>query len=188
MASQSPVVADHRIIGSSDHAVFAATEADWPGIWEIFHEVVQGQDTYAYAPDMPEEQARDMWMGKGKYGTGADAFVVKDGKTVVGTFSLRKNHFGQGSHVANAAYMVHRDYRGRGIARAMCRFSLEEAKRRGCLSMQYNYVVSTNTQAVDLWQSMGFKIIGISPKSYRHGTLGYVDIYIMHRFLDGVTL
>jgi L-amino acid N-acyltransferase YncA len=166
--------------------VTEATDADWSGIWEIFHDVVQGQDTYAYAPETTEAEAREMWMGKGKYATGAAAFVVKDGQKIIGTFSLRANHFGQGSHVANGAYMVHKDYRGQGVARAMCLFSMEEAARRGFQSMQYNYVVSTNTAAVALWQLLGFKIIGISPKSFRHGTLGYVDIYIMHRFLDGV--
>ncbi|MEJ0010257.1 MAG: GNAT family N-acetyltransferase [Alphaproteobacteria bacterium] len=164
--------------------VVPATEADWPGIWEIFRDVVQAQDTYSYAPDTTEEQAKDMWMGAGKYGTGASAFVVRDGGKVVGTFSLRANHYGQGSHVANAAYMTRKDQRGRGIARAMCLFSMAEAKRRGFLSMQFNYVVSTNTGAVRLWESLGFKTIGVSPKSYRHGKLGYVDIYIMHRFLE----
>lgn len=169
-------------------SIAPATDADWPGIWEIFRAVVAGQDSYSYAPDTTEEDAKNMWMGAGKYGTGTDAFVVKDGAKVVGTFTLRANHFGQGSHVANAAYMVHPDARGRGIARAMCQFSMEEAKRRDFLSMQFNYVVSTNTAAVNLWQSMGFKTIGISPKSYRHGELGLVDIYIMHRFLDDVTV
>lgn len=166
--------------------VLPATESDWAGMWEIFKDVVSTADTYAYAPDTTEAQAHDMWMGKGKYGTGANAFVVKEGNKIIGTFSLRANHFGQGSHVANGAYMVHKDYRGRGVARALCAFSLAEAKRRGFLSMQFNYVVSTNTSAVELWQSMGFKIIGISPKSFRHATQGFVDIYIMHRFLDEV--
>jgi L-amino acid N-acyltransferase YncA len=169
-------------------SVEPATDADWAGIWEIFHDVVQGQDSYAYAPDTAEADAKNMWMGAGKYATGAAAFVVKEAGKVIGTFSLRANHFGQGSHVANGAYMVHKDHRGKGVARAMCLFSMEEAKRRGFKSMQYNYVVSTNSSAVALWQSLGFTIIGISPKSFRHGTLGYVDIYIMHRFLDGVTL
>ena len=82
--------------------------------------------------------------------------------------------------------MVRADARGQGIARAMCRFSLEEAKRQGYLSMQFNYVVSTNTRAVELWQSMGFAIIGIAPKSFRHAQFGLVDIYIMHRMLEGV--
>lgn len=168
--------------------VSPATDADWAGIWAIFHDVVQGQDTYAYAPDTAEADAKNMWMGAGKYGTGAQAYVVRDAGKVIGTFSLRANHFGQGSHVANAAYMVHRDYRGKGVARALCLFSMQEAKRRGFLSMQFNYVVSTNTAAVNLWQSMGFKIIGTSPKSYRHGTHGFVDIYIMHRSLDEIAL
>jgi L-amino acid N-acyltransferase YncA len=166
--------------------VTPATKADWPGIWEIFHDVVQGGDTYSYAEDTSEEKAHDMWIGAGKYGTGALAYVVKDGAKVVGTYSLRRNHYGRGAHVANAGYMVHKDYRGQGIARALCQHSMEEAKRQGCLSMQFNYVVSTNTPAVNLWQAMGFKIIGISPKSYDHKQHGLVDIYIMHRFLDDV--
>ena len=163
-----------------------ATEADWAGVWAIFHDVVQGGDTYSYDEDTSEEKARDMWIGAGKYGTGADCFVVKDGDKIVGTYSLRRNHYGRGSHVANAGYMVHKDYRGQGVARAMCAHSLAEAKRQGCLSMQFNYVVSTNEAAVALWQAMGFAIIGVSPKSYRHKQHGLVDIYIMHRFLDEV--
>ena len=164
-----------------------ATDAEWAGIWEIFHDVVQGGDTYSYEANTTEAAAKDLWMGAGKYGTGALAYVAKlDGK-VVGTYSLRRNHLGHGSHVANAGYMVHKDFRGQGVAKALCRHSLDEAKRQGCLSMQYNYVVSTNTTAVNLWQSMGFKIIGISPKSYNHSQLGYVDIYIMHRFLDAAS-
>jgi L-amino acid N-acyltransferase YncA len=163
-----------------------ASDADWAGIWEIFHDVVQGGDTYSYAADTSEEVARNMWAGAGKYGTGAHAYVVKDGDKVIGTYSLRRNHYGHGSHVANAAYMVHKDYRGQGVAKALCAHSLAEAKRQGCISMQFNYVVSTNAPAVNLWQAMGFTIIGVSPKSYDHSQHGLVDIYIMHRFLDGV--
>ncbi len=166
--------------------VSLATEADWAGVWTIFHEVVQGGDTYSYDEATTEEKAHDMWVGAGKYGTGAACYVVKDGDKVVGTYSLRRNHYGRGSHVANAGYMVHKDYRGQGVARAMCAHSLAEAKRQGCLSMQFNYVVSTNTAAVELWQSMGFTIIGVSPKSYNHKQHGLVDIYIMHRFLEEV--
>jgi len=166
--------------------VIQATDADWPGIWEIFHDVVQGGDTYSYAADTTEEEAKNLWMGAGKYGTGCQTFIAKDGDKIVGTYSLRRNHYGHGAHVANAGYMVHKDYRGQGIARAMCAHSLAEAKRQGCISMQFNYVVSTNSRAVELWQAMGFTIIGVSPKSYRHSRLGFVDIYIMHRFLDEV--
>lgn len=163
--------------------VLPASEADWPEIWAMFQDIVRTGDTYSYAPDTSEALARSVWVEDN-----AQGFVVKDKGEVVGTYSLRRNHFGLASHVANAAYMVRRDYRGRGIAKAMCRHSLAEAKRQGCLSMQFNFVVSTNLAAVKLWQDMGFTIIGTSPKSYHHAELGYVDIYIMHRFLDDVEL
>jgi L-amino acid N-acyltransferase YncA len=166
--------------------VAPAGEKDWPGIWAIFREVIATGDTFAYAPQTTEMEAHDLWMQRGTHGTGAAPYVVREGEEIVGTFTLRPNHHGLGSHVANAGYMVKASHRGRGIARAMCRFSLEEARRQGYLSMQFNYVVSTNTKAVELWQAMGFKIIGIAPKSYRHAQFGLVDIYIMHRFLDGV--
>lgn len=160
-----------------------ASEKDWPGIWAIFSDVIKTGDTYAYAPDTTEADAKQIWMGRAAHGTVAHTFVVRDGDKIAGTFSLRANHYGLGGHVANAGYMVHKDYRGKGIAKLMCNFSMEEAKRQGFISMQYNYVVSTNTLAIELWQRMGFKIIGIAPKSFRHSVHGLVDVYIMHRFL-----
>lgn len=167
---------------SQQWEVVPATEKDWPGIWAIFRDVVSTGDTYSYAPDTSYELAMDVWV-RGS----AQGFVVKHKGEVIGTYSLRRNHYGLGSHVANAGYMVHKDWRGQGLAQALCRHSLQEAKRQGCIAMQFNYVVSTNMPAVNLWQKMGFKIIGISPRSYNHAAHGYVDIYIMHRFLDGVS-
>ena len=52
----------------------------------------------------------------------------------------------------------------------MCAHSLEEAKRRGYLAMQYNLVATTNQQAVALWKAMGFEVIGTLPKAFRHAT------------------
>ena len=49
--------------------------------------------------------------------------------------------------------------------------------------MQFNFVVSTNTRAVKLWQSLGFAIVGTLPKAFLHPTEGYVDAYIMYRDL-----
>ena len=40
----------------------AATPGDWPGIWEIFHHVVKNGDTYPYAPDTTEGEAKTLWL------------------------------------------------------------------------------------------------------------------------------
>jgi hypothetical protein len=49
--------------------------------------------------------------------------------------------------------------------------------------MQFNFVVSSNLVAVNLWKSLGFEIIGVMPKGFKHKTLGLTDVYMMHRFL-----
>jgi ribosomal protein S18 acetylase RimI-like enzyme len=72
---------------------------------------------------------------------------------------------------------------GRGVARAMCAHSLDQARERGFRAMQYNFVISTNDRAVRLWQSFGFEIVGTLPKAFLHPTLGYVDAYVMYRAL-----
>ena len=93
------------------YRVEPATAADWQGIWDIFHDVVSSGDTYSYYPHTTYDEAMNIWVR-----AGAQGFVVKDGDKVVGTYSLRKNKAGFGDHVANAGFMVHKDYRGRGIA------------------------------------------------------------------------
>lgn len=65
---------------------------------------------------------------------------------------------------------------------------LREAKKAGYLAMQFNFVVSTNEAAVSLWQKLGFSIVGILPKVFLHKSLGYVDAYVMHRFLDDIQI
>ena len=101
----------------------------------------------------------------------------------MGSYVLRRNQPGRGSHVANAGYMVGSAYRGRGIARAMCEHSLTEARRMGFRTMQFNLVVSTNQTAVRLWESCGFNILCTLPEAFLHPQKGYVGAYLMHRYL-----
>ena len=63
----------------------------------------------------------------------------------------------------------------------MCLDSLERARERGFLAMQFNFVVSTNTRAVELWKRLGFEIVGRLPGAFHHPGLGLVDAYVMYR-------
>ncbi len=83
--------------------------------------------------------------------------------------------------------MVHPDYQGKKIVYQMVIHSMEEAKCLGFKAMQYNLVVSTNIPAIKLYQKTGFKIVGTIPKAFNHLKLGYVDGYIMYRFLSKKT-
>ncbi len=155
-----------------------ALEADFDAIWHIFHHIVQQGNTYTYDPETTREQARSIWMSDD-----VATYVACLEEQVVGTYILKPNQPCLGSHVANAGYMVKDGAAGKGIGKAMCEHSLEEARRAGFLAMQFNMVVSTNESAVVLWQKMGFSIVGTIPKAFRHREFGLVDAFIMHRFL-----
>jgi GNAT superfamily N-acetyltransferase len=79
--------------------------------------------------------------------------------------------------------MLDPDCQGHGISKAMGMHCLEEARRDGYLAMQFNFVVSTNTPAVKLWQQLELESVGTLPKAFRHIDLGLVDAYVMYRFL-----
>jgi L-amino acid N-acyltransferase YncA len=155
-----------------------AEDADFDSIWQIFREVVEAGDTYVYDPETTKEQARSIWMSDGVM-----TYVACVGEQIVGTYILKPNQPGLGSHVANAGYMVRADAAGKGVGRAMCEHSLSEARKAGFSAMQFNMVISTNEAAVALWQKLGFNIVGTLPKVFRHKKLGLVDAFVMHRFL-----
>jgi ribosomal protein S18 acetylase RimI-like enzyme len=65
----------------------------------------------------------------------------------------------------------------------MAEHSLAEAARQGFSAMQFNFVVSSNKDAVHLWQSLGFEVVGPLPGAFRHPQLGPVDALVMFRRL-----
>lgn len=155
-----------------------ATAADYDAIWRILEPVIRAGETYALPAAMPREAALAYWFAPAN-----QVFLADDEGQVVGTYLLRANQQGGGGHVANCGYMTLAAATGRGIARRMCEHSLDEARRRGFLAMQFNFVVSTNERAVALWQRCGFQIVGTLPRAFRHPGLGLVDVYVMYRAL-----
>jgi len=160
-------------------SVRLAELSDFDRVWEIFHAVVRTGDTYAYDPATPKEQARDIWMAKD-----IRTYVAVVGNRIEGTYILKPNQPGLGSHIANAGFMVDPTTQTKGIGTQMCEHALIEAKALGYQAMQFNFVISSNERAVALWKRLGFSIIGTSPQAFRHSQKGLVDVYIMHRSLE----
>ena len=156
----------------------AGTEADHDAIWDIFYAVVAAGDTYAFEPEMSRNDALAYW-----FRAGTRPYVAENDGRVVGTYTLKPNQAGAGSHVANAAFMVAPEARGFGVGRKMGEHCLGEARRLGFRAMQFNFVVSTNTAAIHLWHQLGFKIAGTLSGAFRHPEKGYVDVYVMYRSL-----
>jgi ribosomal protein S18 acetylase RimI-like enzyme len=155
-----------------------ACPADCDAIWSILEPVIRAGDTYTLDRDMSRESALAYW-----FSAHHEVFVGEDAAQIVGTYFLRPNQQGGGSHVANCGYITAPSATGRGVARAMCAHSLERAKAHGFRAMQFNFVVSTNERAVRLWQSFGFEIVGRLPQAFLHPVAGYTGAYVMYRLL-----
>lgn len=155
-----------------------ADPADFDGIWPIFSDVVRRGETYPYPLDTDYDTARRLWLE-----TPRQSLVIEDDGTIVGTYYIKDNQPGLGSHVCNCGYMVHPAHRRRGIGRTMCRHSLGLAREMGYRAMQFNLVVVTNTAGVRLWQAMGFTEVGRLPGAFAHPIHGYVDALVMYRVL-----
>jgi len=156
-----------------------AEATDWDQIWPIVREVFQSGTTYAYPPETNKAEAYEIWMT-----TPTATYVAISDENVAGTYYIKPNQPGLGSHVCNAGYMVSSTARGRGIGRALCAHSLIEAVKLGFKAMQYNLVVVTNWYAIKLWKDMGFEIIGTLPQAFNHKAKGLVDAHIMYRLLE----
>ena len=155
-----------------------AQDAHFEEIWSILHAVLKTGDTYPFNPQTTKAEAFQIWMKHPRA-----TYVAYAADEMVGTYYIKPNQPGLGSHVCNAGYMVAPKARGQGIGRAMCKHSLDEARKLGFKAMQYNLVVCTNTGAVKLWQDLGFEIIGTLPKSFNHQQKGYVDALVMYQWL-----
>jgi ribosomal protein S18 acetylase RimI-like enzyme len=151
---------------------------DHDAIWAIVEPVVRAGDTYTLARDISREDALAYWFSDAH-----EVFVAEEAGQVIGSYYLRANQAGGGSHVANCGYMTAPASRGRGVAGAMLEHSLAHARMRGFRAMQFNFVVSTNERAIRIWLAYGFETVGRLPSAFRHPELGFVDALVMFREL-----
>lgn len=154
------------------------TKSDFNSFWPTFSDVIQDQKTYAFDPDMTQEQAYELWCNKT-----LKTYAFIENNNVLGTYYIKQNGMGPSSHICNCGYMVSNESRGKGIASLLCEHSQKKAIEFGFDAMQFNNVVATNEVAIRLWQKLGFSIIGTIPNAYHHSQFGLVDSYIMYKWL-----
>jgi L-amino acid N-acyltransferase YncA len=155
-------------------SIRSADLTDANEIWRILEPTLRAGETYTLPKDITRDQAVSYWFADGNR-----VFVAEDDGKVLGTYYLRTNQRGGGSHVCNCGYMTAAHATGRGIARTMCLHSKEQARKLGFRAMQFNFVVITNARAVKLWQSLDFEIVGRLPAAFRHPSQGFIDALVM---------
>ena len=158
-----------------------ATPSDWPRLEPLVRAVVADGRTIAWPEDLSSSQAQQLWLP----GQPARTVVAvdPDGR-ILGSALMGPNRPGRGAHIATATFIVDEAARGRGVGRALGEHVLNWARTSGYVGIQFNAVAETNAVAVHLWQSLGMRIIGTVPHSFRHPDLGLVGLHIMFQQLN----
>jgi GNAT superfamily N-acetyltransferase len=157
----------------------ANPDADWDAIWPFWRDIVEAGDTYAYPLGATSEQARGWWFD------GSHVVVLEedgpDGvKSVLGSAKMGPNRPGRGAHIGTASFMVGEQARGLGVGRRLGDYCVQWHRDAGFAGIQFNAVVESNTAAVRLWQSLGFRIIGTVPGAFDSATHGRVGLHVMY--------
>jgi L-amino acid N-acyltransferase YncA len=155
-----------------------AKKEDRQAIWQIFHAVVAGGDTYVFDPSISRRKALAYWLG-----AKTRCYVALSDHGIVGSYILKANQPGLGSHVANAGFMVSPSARGRGIGRAMAQHCLREPPSLGFRAMQFNFVLANNINDLRTSEIFSIIIVGTLPGAFRHTQRGFIDVYVMYRRL-----
>jgi ribosomal protein S18 acetylase RimI-like enzyme len=152
-------------------------EDDWVRVWPFLRDTFDAGDSFVHAPGCGEADIRREWILAPR----ATYVACEEDGAAVGSYTLKANQPGLGSHVCTCAYVVAPAARGRGTGTLMCEHSQLEAAALGFRAMQFNLVVSTNDRALRLWQKLGFATVGTLPRAFRHLRFGYVDALVMYK-------
>lgn len=157
-----------------------AEDRDHDAIWTILEPVYRAGETYCIPRDIARADALADWFAQP-----FTVFVAELDGQILGTSHIGANRPGGGAHVANASFATHPQARGKGIARALVEHAKKWARSQEFRAMQFNFVVSTNLDAVHLWQKAGFEVAGRLPGAFLHPQKGPVDALVMFHDLNG---
>ncbi len=155
-------------------------DGDWDPLWhQVIEPVFAEGESYMFDPNISQDEAYKVWATAPK----ETLVAVDSSDNPIATYYIKPNQPTLGAHICNCGYIVSASARGKGIARSLCEHSQIQAKEMGFRGMQFNAVVSTNTAAVNLWLSLGFKKAGVIHGGFHSSRSGYVDTYVMFKSL-----
>ncbi len=108
---------------------------------------------------------------------------VANNEHLIAAFYLKPNFPGKGRHIANAGFIVHPDWRGQGLGRALGELAIAIGPTYGYRALMFNLVFASNIASLKIWQHLGFQELGRIPAAINHGDHSEEAI-MLYRALD----
>jgi len=121
------------------------------------------------------KEDEENWINDHLSSEGKLILIAESGGRMIGLLHFASGNRERNQHTGSFGMSVHRDWRRQGIGRTLVQILLDWAKKSPIIEKVYLEVFSTNTQAIELYQSLGFLEEGICPKAYKLGKSKYVD-------------
>ena len=145
---------------------------DLPQMAEIWNEIVSEANAFPQEELLTTDTANDFFSSQT-----LTAVAVKESTgEIMGLYILHPNNIGRCGHICNASYAVGKKFRGMGIGRKLVKDCMVKGKENGFKILQFNAVVSTNTAARRLYESLGFEQLGTIKGGFRLSNTEYADI------------
>jgi RimJ/RimL family protein N-acetyltransferase len=112
----------------------------------------------------------------------AAVLVAEDDGAIVGRLSIARDLHPASEHVGDVGLMVARDYRRRGVGKALMEGAEEWARSAGIRKLEL-HVFPYNEPAIALYEGLGYEREGFRLRHYRRGT-EFVDAILMAKELE----
>jgi RimJ/RimL family protein N-acetyltransferase len=121
-----------------------------------------------------------IWINTLNENSNSNVLVAEIGGQIAGLLFFIPNSKRKNAHTGEFGVSVHPDFQGIGIGRVLVETLIDWAKRNATIEKVYLNVFATNTDAIRLYQNLGFVQEGRHVKAVKQVTGEYVDTIQMY--------
>lgn len=162
-------------------------KSDVKGVWNNFNEVLKEAVFLPVLTPVETDWEKRVWFDNLKKENEmcvvAENSNLKPPEHIVGQCELSNLQWEAATHVFSLGIIIRKEFRDLGIGRAMIDFAIHESKRIYNKEKIILSCFSSNNRGLYLYESMGFKKIGIRKNQFYMNS-EYYDEVLFEIFLD----
>ncbi len=162
-----------------------ARPEDAPAILEHVRPIFAEGEFVLSTPDdfrMTEEK-ETAWLQANRDDPGNLVIVAEYDGRIIGMLNFHSEERKRVRHHGELGMSVHKAWRDKGVGRALLQTLLAWAEQHPVLEKVCLQVFATNTRAIALYTSLGFKEEGRQVRDIKMESGEYVDVFMMARFV-----
>lgn len=129
------------------------------------------------------EETEAAWIQMNLDDPGKVAIVAESDGKIIGLLNFYSEERKRVRHHGELGMSVHKAWRDKGVGRALLRTLIAWAEQHPVLEKVCLQVFATNTRAIALYTSLGFREEGRQVRDVKLESGEYVDVFLMGRFV-----